>query len=32
VEHGNVAFLYEEVGIDAESVTKRIIERYVTMK
>ncbi len=32
VEHGNVAFLYEELGIDAESVTKRIIERYVTMK
>ena len=30
VEHGNVALLYEEVGIDAESVTKRIIEKYVT--
>ena len=30
VEHGNVALLYEEVGIDAESVTKRIVEKYVT--
>ena len=30
VEHGNVALLYEEVGIDAESVTKRIIEKYIT--
>ena len=30
VEHGNVDILYEEVGIDAESVTKRIIERYIT--
>ena len=30
VEHGNVTLLYEEVGIDAESVTKRIIEKYVT--
>ncbi|MBS6398065.1 MAG: 1-deoxy-D-xylulose-5-phosphate synthase [Clostridiales bacterium] len=30
VEHGNVALLYEEVGIDPESVTKRIIEKYVT--
>ena len=28
VEHGNVALLYEEVGIDAESVTKRIVSRY----
>ncbi len=30
VEHGNVEALYEEVGIDAESVTKRIIEKYIT--
>lgn len=29
VEHGNVDILYEEVGIDAESVTKRIIEKYI---
>ena len=28
VEHGNVALLHEEVGIDAESVTKRIVSRY----
>lgn len=32
VEHGNVALLYEEVGIDAETVTKRIVERYVTIR
>lgn len=32
VEHGNVALLYEEVGIDAKTVTKRIIERYVTIR
>lgn len=32
VEHGNVSLLYEEVGIDAQSVTKRIIEKYVTIK
>lgn len=31
VEHGNVDLLYEETGIDAESVTKRIIERYVAI-
>ena len=30
VEHGNVALLYEEVGIDAESVTKRIVSRYAS--
>jgi 1-deoxy-D-xylulose-5-phosphate synthase len=30
VEHGNVALLHEEVGIDAESVVKKIIERYIT--
>ncbi len=32
VEHGNVDLLYEEVGIDAESVTKRIIEQYILQK
>ena len=32
VEHGNVSLLYEEVGIDPESVTKRIIEKYITIK
>lgn len=32
VEHGNVDLLYEEVGIDAESVTKRIIEQYILLK
>lgn len=32
VEHGNVALLYEEVGIDAETVTKRIVERYVAIR
>lgn len=32
VEHGNVDCLYEEVGIDAESVTKRIIEKYITVR
>lgn len=32
VEHGNVDLLYEEVGIDAESVTKRVIEQYITIK
>lgn len=32
VEHGNVALLYEEVGIDARSVTKRIIEKYITCR
>ena len=32
VEHGNVALLYEEVGIDAQTVTKRIIERYITCR
>ncbi len=31
VEHGNVDILYEEVGIDAESAVKRIIEKYVTL-
>ncbi|MBR5509468.1 MAG: 1-deoxy-D-xylulose-5-phosphate synthase [Lachnospiraceae bacterium] len=32
VEHGNVSLLYEEVGIDAESVTKRVIGKYITVK
>ena len=32
VEHGNVSLLYEEVGIDADSVTKRIIEKYIMIK
>lgn len=32
VEHGNVEILYEETGIDAESVTKRVIERYITIR
>ena len=32
VEHGNASLLYEEVGIDADSVTKRIIEKYITIK
>ena len=32
VEHGNVALLYEEVGIDAQNVTKRIIEKYITCR
>lgn len=30
VEHGNVALLYEELGIDAETVTKRTIEKYIS--
>lgn len=29
VEHGNVALLYEEVGIDPVSVTKKIIQKYI---
>ncbi len=32
VEHGNVALLYEEVGIDTQTVTKRIIEKYITCR
>lgn len=32
VEHGNVALLYEEVGIDAQTATKRIIEKYITCR
>ncbi len=32
VEHGNVSILYEEVGIDVESVTKRTVEKYITVK
>ena len=30
VEHGNVSLLYQEVGIDAESVTKRVVTAYVS--
>ncbi len=30
VEHGNVALLHEEVGIDPESVVKKVVTRYVT--
>lgn len=29
VEHGNVSLLYEEVGIDADTVTKRVIQKYI---
>ena len=29
VEHGNVEILYREVGIDAESIVKKIIAEYV---
>lgn len=29
VEHGNVEILYKEVGIDAESITKKILSEYV---
>lgn len=32
VEHGNVDLLYQEVGIDARSVTGRIIEKYITIR
>ena len=32
VEHGNVSILYEEVGLDVESVTKRTVEKYITIK
>jgi len=32
VEHGNVEILYKEVGIDAESIAKRIIAEYVGIK
>ena len=28
VEHGNVSLLYQEVGIDADSVIKRIVTAY----
>ncbi|MCI8854809.1 MAG: 1-deoxy-D-xylulose-5-phosphate synthase [Lachnospiraceae bacterium] len=31
VEHGNVELLYREVGIDAETVVKRIVTRYVSL-
>ena len=29
VEHGNVSILYEEVGLDAETVAKKVITAYV---
>ncbi|MCD8098912.1 MAG: hypothetical protein LUE31_13035, partial [Lachnospiraceae bacterium] len=29
VEHGSVELLYEDAGIDAESVYKRVVERYI---
>lgn len=32
VEHGNVEILYKEVGIDAESIVKRIIAEYVGIR
>lgn len=31
VEHGNVDLLYKEVGIDADSVVKRVITEYVAL-
>ncbi|MCI8416066.1 MAG: 1-deoxy-D-xylulose-5-phosphate synthase [Lachnospiraceae bacterium] len=31
VEHGNVELLYQEVGLDAQTVVKRIVTRYVSM-
>lgn len=31
VEHGNVSILYEEVGIDEESVTKRVMTAYASV-
>ena len=31
VEHGNVELLKQEIGIDADSVVKRIITKYVTI-
>lgn len=30
VEHGNVSLLYQELGIDADSVTKRVITAYIS--
>ncbi len=29
VEHGNVALLHKEVGLDAETIVKRVITAYV---
>ena len=29
VEHGNVALLYKEVGLDAETIAKQIITAYI---
>lgn len=30
VEHGNVSLLYQEVGIDAETIVKRIVTAYIS--
>ena len=30
VEHGNVSLLYQEVGIDADSVLKRVVTAYAS--
>ena len=32
VEHGNVNLLYQELGIDADCVTKRVVTAYVSAK
>ena len=32
VEHGNVDLLYEEVGIDAASVVKRVVTAFVCIQ
>lgn len=32
VEHGNVGLLYQEVGIDADTIVKRIVAAYAPMK
>ena len=29
VEHGNVSLLFKEVGLDAETIAKRVITAYV---
>ena len=31
VEHGNVSLLYQEVGIDADSIVKKIVAAYAPM-
>ncbi|MBO5095115.1 MAG: 1-deoxy-D-xylulose-5-phosphate synthase [Lachnospiraceae bacterium] len=30
VEHGNVSLLYQEVGIDAETIVKRVVTAYIS--